>query len=127
MNTEKFEEFYKRYPDLFLENFFNLKIPWYKKIFLRLTTMLDMKLQIMEKQLKDFQKEHNEDEIIKQWNLETGEKFNDIINRYAINEEELLSISETVAKFVTITRKTNIDDYLFIDKEMEIPIIKYYK
>lgn len=40
-----------------------------------------------------------------------------------IFEDELLSISETVARFVTYTRKTNIDKYLFIDEEMQIPRI----
>lgn len=38
-----------------------------------------------------------------------------------LSEEELLSISETVCKFVAITRITNIDKYLFEDSELTIP------
>jgi hypothetical protein len=48
--------------------------------------------------------------------LQTGQKFNELINKNPISEEELLSISETVAKFVAMTRLTDIDKYLF-DKD----------
>jgi len=59
--------------------------------------------------------------IKEQWHLETGKMFNDLLNNYPISEEELLSISETVCKFVAITRRTNIDKYLFEDNKLEKP------
>ncbi len=90
-------------------------------MFKKLNDILDLKLSLLKKQLKEYTERNPK----KEWDLETGEKFNDLINRYAISEDELLSISETVCKFVTITRKTNIDEYLFIDKELERPRLPY--
>lgn len=58
------------------------------------------------------------------WYLETGKKFNELIGKYPISEEELLSISETVCKFVEATRITNIDNYLFLDDKFMIPRLK---
>lgn len=75
----------------------------------------------LEIDLKILSKTYDELYKLDKLNLETGKKFNDLINKYAISEEELLSISETVAKFVTITRKTNIDKYLFVDDKLEVP------
>lgn len=88
-------------------------------MFKKLEQLIDLKLQLLEEKLKDF-KERN---VKKEWDIETGEKFNDLICQYAISEEELLSISETVCKFVTITRKTNIDKYLFLNGKLETPRI----
>jgi len=81
-------------------------------------------LEILELQIKELEMKMeilNEIDIEKQWHLETGKKFNNLMSNYAISEEELLSISETVCKFVTITRKTNIDKYLFEDDKLEKP------
>lgn len=57
----------------------------------------------------------------KQYDLETGRKFNDLINLYPISDDELLAISETVCRFVMITKITNIDKYLFLDSKFERP------
>lgn len=53
----------------------------------------------------------------------SGEKFNDLICKHPISEEELLSMAETVCKFVDCTRITNINKYLFEDEEMMKPRI----
>lgn len=92
-------------------------------MFKKLYRYFELQVLELEKRLEILEKTSYEVDARKRWNLETGEKFNDIINRYAIFEDELLSISETVARFVTITRKTNIDKYLFVDEEMQIPRI----
>lgn len=57
----------------------------------------------------------------RQYNLETGEKFNKLIGLYHISDDELLDISETVCRFVMLTRITNIDKYLFLDDKFERP------
>lgn len=87
----------------------------------RIKKYLDLKIKKLEIDLKILSKTYDELYKLDKLNLETGKKFNDLINKYAISEEELLSISETVAKFVTITRKTNIDKYLFVDDKLEVP------
>ena len=48
-------------------------------------------------------------------------KIIELICNYPISENELLSMVETVCKFVELTRITNIDKYLFEDKELEKP------
>ena len=35
MNPEELKEFYKKYPDIFLEEFFGLKLFWYQKVLIR--------------------------------------------------------------------------------------------
>jgi hypothetical protein len=35
INKEVKKEFYKQYPDMFLENALDLKLHWYQKVFLR--------------------------------------------------------------------------------------------
>jgi hypothetical protein len=87
----------------------------------RIKKYLDLKIKKLEIDLKILSKTYDELYKLDKLNLETGKKFNDLINKYAISKEELLSISETVAKFVTITRKTNIDKYLFVDDKLEVP------
>ena len=57
----------------------------------------------------------------RRYNLETGEKFNNLINLYPISEDELLAISETVCRFVAHTKITNINQYLFLDDKLERP------
>jgi hypothetical protein len=80
-------------------------------MFKKISRILEIKITILQKQLNQLN-QLNKMDARKQWDLETGKTFNDLINRYAISEEELLSISETVCKFVTLTRKTNIDKYI---------------
>lgn len=87
----------------------------------RIKKYLDLKIKKLEIDLKILSKTYDELYKLDKLNLETGKKFNDLINKYTISEEELLSISETVAKFVSITRKTNIDKYLFVDDKLEVP------
>lgn len=84
---------------------------------------LDLQIQLLLKELEIKIKTSAEIDAKKNWDLETGAKFNDLICKYAISEDELLAISETVAKFVTCTRITNIDKYLFTDKELTQPRI----
>jgi hypothetical protein len=90
-------------------------------MFKKLNKIIDLKLSILEKELKAY----TERDPKKEWNLETGEKFNDLICKYPISEEELLFMSETVCKFVMYTRITNIDKYLFEDEEMTKPRILF--
>jgi hypothetical protein len=90
-------------------------------MFKKLLKILDLQIQILLKELEIKIKNSNDIDVEKQWHLETGKMFNDLVSRYAISEEELLSISETVCKFVTITRRTNIDKYLFEDDKLERP------
>jgi hypothetical protein len=93
-------------------------------MFKKLSRIIELYLLELENKLKTLNELSSKEGIVRQYNIETGEKFNDIINRYAISEDELLSISETVARFVTYTRKTNIDKYLFIDEEKQIPRLR---
>lgn len=86
-------------------------------MFKKLNKILELEISLLEHKLQEI----NKNNFVRQWNLETGERFNDLINKYPISEEELLSISETVAKFVAITRITNIDKYLFEDDKLEMP------
>ena len=90
-------------------------------MFKKLIKFLELQILVLLKELEIKTKQLNEVDAKKQWDLETGEKFNDLVCRYAISEDELLSISETVCKFVTMTRINNIDKYLFKDKELEEP------
>lgn len=90
-------------------------------MFKKLSKYLELQILLLLKEYEIRIKTCNEVDAKKQWDIETGNKFNDLICKYAISEDELLSISETVAKFVTITRKTNIDKYLFIDDKLETP------
>jgi hypothetical protein len=92
-------------------------------MFNKLSKILELHLLKVTKELEILNNSYNDTERIKLYNAETGKRFNNIIDRYAISEKELLSISETVARFVTYTRRTNIDKYLFVDDEMQIPRI----
>jgi hypothetical protein len=92
-------------------------------MFKKLNKIFELHLLKIAKELEIINNSYTETERIKTYHAETGERFNDIINRYAISDEQLLSISETVARFVTYTRITNIDKYLFVDDEMQIPRI----
>lgn len=90
-------------------------------MFKKLTELIQLKIQNELKSLEHWTKRINDLDARKQWDLETGKKFNDLILKYPISEDELLSISETVCKFVQYTRITDIDKYLFLDKELENP------
>lgn len=89
-------------------------------MFSKIKQFLDLHIQLLLKELEIKIKTSTEIDVKKQWDIQTGEKFNELICKYAISEDELLSISETVCKFVPITRITNIDKYLFKDKELKI-------
>lgn len=90
-------------------------------MFKKLAKILDLHIQVLLKQLEISTKKLSDADSKKQWDLETGEKFNDLVCRYPISEDELLSMSETVCKFVMYTRLTNIDKYLFKDNELTMP------
>ena len=98
-------------------------------LFAQLLKILELKIKILDEELCMLNDTHTKltlKQTLKQkWDLETGEKFNDLINSYPISEEELLDISECVCKFVSATRITDIRPYLFKDKDMENPIVKY--
>jgi hypothetical protein len=94
-------------------------------MFKKLNQLIEAKLikalkeiELLDKEMKNIDTEH-------QWHILTGKKFNELICNYPISEEELLSISETVCKFVAITRCTNIDKYLFKDSNLEEPRLPY--
>lgn len=89
--------------------------------------MLKKILRILELRLELLEREFNKPRFTKveKWNLETGKKFNDLINAHPISEEELLNISKTVCEFVQQTRLTNIDKYLFINGDKESPRLPY--
>lgn len=78
---------------------------------------------ILSKELERLNKTLNED-VEEKWHIETGKKFNDLISKYPISEDELLSMAESVCKFVALTRITNIDEYLFKDNELKIPRLR---
>jgi hypothetical protein len=92
-------------------------------MFKKLKDFLELQILILLKELEIKTKQLNEIDIKKQWDLETGEKFNDLVCRYPISEDELLSMAETVCKFVMYTRITNINRYLFEDDKLEKPRI----
>ena len=92
-------------------------------MFNRISDLITDYLSTLEKELKLKTIKIRELDAKKKWDLEIGEKFNDLICKYAISEEELLSMAETVCKFVDCTRITNINKYLFEDEEMMKPRI----
>ena len=57
----------------------------------------------------------------RQWDLETGKKFNDLVSKYPISEDELLFISKDVCEYVSRTRITNLKLFLFEDNDYDIP------
>jgi hypothetical protein len=57
----------------------------------------------------------------KEWDLETGERFNDIINKYPVSEEDLLKICKEFAEFNAVTRIDSIKDYLWVNYDKEFP------
>lgn len=59
------------------------------------------------------------------WNSETGKRFNDLIAKYPISEDELYKISKNVCKYVGWTRYTNFRKLLFIDGDYTKPKIPY--
>lgn len=66
--------------------------------------LLEIKIQIYLKELEIIINKNKEIDARKQWDLETGKVFNDLISKYPISEEELLSISEKVANLVMESR-----------------------
>jgi hypothetical protein len=56
-----------------------------------------------------------------EWYLETGEKFNDIINHYPLSEETLLKICKEFAEFHAVTSVDTIKDYLWLNYERKVP------
>ena len=90
-------------------------------MFKKIKEFLDLQIQLLLKQLEIAIKTLDETDFRKQWNLDTGKMFNDLISKYPISEEELLYISETVCEFVAVTRVTDIKKYLFTDYELKIP------
>jgi hypothetical protein len=90
-------------------------------MFKKISKLLELHILKLLKEIEQIDKINTLDS----WNLETGKKFNNIINNYPIDEEELLSICETVAKFVSITRYTNIDKYLFLDDKLTEPRLPF--
>ena len=66
--------------------------------------LLGIKIQIYLKELEIAIKNSEKIDARKQWDLETGKIFNDLISKYPISEEELLSMSEKVANLVMVKR-----------------------
>jgi hypothetical protein len=87
------------------------------KILNTLNQILETKLTLLTKQLQ----ESIEKDYKKEYELEVGRKFSDLIDRYPISDDELLSKAETVCKFNRITRITNIDNYLFENVRLTEP------
>ena len=94
-------------------------------MFKKLTKLLSLKIENELKNMELLAKRIVEIDARKQWDLETGRMFNDLISKYPISEEELLNVSETLCKFVQQTRITNIDKYLFLDKDLENPRLPF--
>lgn len=94
------------------------------KLLNTLNQILETKLALLTKQLQ----EHIEKDYRKEYELEVGRKFSDLIDRYPISDDELLSMAETVCKFNMYTRKNNIENYLFEDRELTKPkrLTKWY-
>lgn len=94
-------------------------------MFKKLLQLVELKLISLTKEIKLIDKQMETITVEQKLYTNIGMKFVDLIDRYPISEDELLSMSETVCKFVLYTRRTNIDDYLFLDKELEKPRLPY--
>lgn len=87
--------------------------------------LLELNLEILSEKAIRLHEQNLKWSSVEKYHLETGEKFNNLINNYPISEDELLDMSETICKFVELTRITNIDEYLFHDKELTHPRLKF--
>ena len=94
-------------------------------MFKKLTELISLKIENELKSMELWTKRINDIDARKQWDLETGKMFNELISKYPISEEELLDISQTVCKFVQYTRITNIDKYLFLDNKLDRPRLPF--
>jgi hypothetical protein len=74
-------------------------------------------LKILEFKIKELEYT----DVKNRWDLETGDKFNDIIDRYPVSEEELLKICKEFAEFNAVTRIDSIEKYLWLNYEKETP------
>ena len=57
----------------------------------------------------------------RKWDLETGERFNDIINHYPVSEDTLLHICREFSEFHALTTVESIQDYLWVNHERKFP------
>lgn len=74
-------------------------------------------LKILEHKIKELEYVDTK----KKWDLETGEKFNDIINKYPVTEEVLLKICKEFSEYYETTLVNSIKKHLWIDYKMKIP------
>jgi hypothetical protein len=88
-----------------------------KKIFKYIENILVASLKTLEYKIKELEYA----DAKKKWDLETGEKFNYIINHYAVSEETLLKICNEFVEFHELTNVDCIKDYLWINYERESP------
>jgi hypothetical protein len=88
-----------------------------KKIFKWFKDFFTSLLKILEHRIKELEYT----DAKKQWNLKTGEKFNDIINHYPVSEETLLKICQEFAEFHAVTLLDSIEEFLWLNYESEIP------
>lgn len=94
-------------------------------MFKKISKLIELKLIETTRQIEILDKQKLKWSAREKWDLETGKKFNDLVSFYPISEDELLDISKTVCEFVKLTRVTNIEQYLFLDKENEIVRLPY--
>lgn len=75
---------------------------------------ISKKNAVLDKQ-RDYYIKLSEEE---KYHIETGKKFNKLIAKYPISQDELLDIDEVICKYVLRTRNTDIKKYFFINDDM---------
>lgn len=75
---------------------------------------ISKQIKVLDKQL-DYYNRLSEEE---KYHIETGKKFNQLIEKYPISQDELLDMDQVVCEYVLRTRNTNIKKYFFINDDM---------
>ena len=96
-----------------------------KKFFQKLYELITKEVELLDANLELVYNQKLKFSEREKWDLETGEKFNNLISNYAISEDELLEMSEVLCEFATQTRVTNIKEYLFVDRDMSNPRLPF--
>lgn len=90
-------------------------------MFEKISKLIELKLIEITREIEILDQQKLQWNEREKWDLETGKKFNDLVSCHPISEDELLDISKTVCEFIKLTRVTNIEQYLLLDKENKTP------
>jgi len=83
-------------------------------LFKLLGECISKEIAVLDKQLDYYSRLLEEDK----YHIETGKKFNKLIEKYPISQDELLDMDEVVCEYVLRTRNTDIKKYFFINDDM---------